>query len=390
MTRAPRPTLRCLLLSVVLVGAAVAGGCGANPQGQQPVADLRLYDARAESALVRIDEAATTVGVADSDLLGLSVDEIGRAVTGMRADGVKDIRVMIPWAGVQQTASTYDWSMVDPMVDDAVAQGMSVLATLNSTPAWAVPPGEPAIRGRPASAESFGSFAAAVAQHFKGRVAAYEIWNEPNAAGFYAPTPDPAQFVDLLKAAYPAVKQADPSAVVVTGGLGPIIDFAPIAMDAVKFVRAMYAAGAKPYFDAIGYHPYQYTMKFSEGGYHPDSPINQLMAIRALMLANGDGGKKVWATEYGEPSSVAGEADQAEYLDDMLGKWRLLPYAGPVYVYTMRDRDSASPLADDTLGMYRSDGTAKPALRVIASHAANHDSPVRSIKSNQSNVVAPR
>jgi hypothetical protein len=374
----------------VLVGAAVTGGCGANPQGQQPVADLRLYDARAEPASVRIDEAATTVGVADSDLLGLSVDEIGRAVTGMRADGVKDIRVMIPWAGVQQTASTYDWSMVDPMVDDAVAQGMSVLATLNSTPAWAVPPGEPAIRGRPASAESFGSFAAAVAQHFKGRVAAYEIWNEPNAAGFYAPTPDPAQFVDLLKAAYPAVKQADPSAVVVTGGLGPIIDFAPIAMDAVKFVRAMYAAGAKPYFDAIGYHPYQYTMKFSEGGYHPDSPISQLMAIRALMLANGDGGKKVWATEYGEPSSVAGEADQAEYLDDMLGKWRLLPYAGPVYVYTMRDRDSASPLADDTLGMYRSDGTAKPALRVIASHVANHDSPVRSIESNQSDVVAPR
>ena len=63
MTRAPRPTLRCLLLSVVLVGAAVTGGCGANPQGQQPVADLRLYDARAEPALVRIDEAATTVGV---------------------------------------------------------------------------------------------------------------------------------------------------------------------------------------------------------------------------------------------------------------------------------------------------------------------------------------
>jgi hypothetical protein len=390
MTRAPRHPLRRALVLAVLVVTTLAAGCGSTAPGQRPVADLGSYDASAESALARIDPAATTVGLADSDLLGLSADEVGPTVARMSADGVTDIRILIPWAAVQHTQGTYDWALVDRLVESAVAQRMSVLATLNSTPEWAVPPGEPAIHGRPASADAFGTFAAAVAQHFRGKVSAYEIWNEPNAAAFFAPTPNPAQFVDLLKAAYPAIKRSDPAALVVTGGLGPIVDFAPITMDAVKFVKAMYAAGAKDYFDAIGYHPYQYTMKFSEGGYHPDSPINQLAGIRALMLANGDGDKKIWATEYGEPSSVVGEASQAEYLDDMLGKWRLLPYAGPVYVYTMRDRDSASSHGDDTLGLYRSDGTAKPGLQVFTSHIANHGTPVRQVNSVSAGASAPR
>jgi len=149
--------------------------------------------------------------------------------------------------------------------------------------------------------------------------------------------------------------------------LGSVVDYSTIAMDPVKFVSAMYAAGAKKSFDALAYHPYQYTMKFSES-WHPDAPLNQLNGIREAMLANGDGDKKIWATEYGEPSSEVGEKAQAEYLDDMLGKWRTLSFTGPVYVYTMRDRNSSSRDADDTLGIFRSDGTAKPAERVVTSY----------------------
>jgi len=382
--------LRRVFLAAAFVATAVVPGCGTTAVSSQPADDLSLYDVSSESAIAPIPEVPTTIGLADSDLYGLPPDRIGDAIGLIRASGVTNIRVMIPWAAVQLTPTTYDWSMVDRMVESAVARGMTVLATLNSTPWWAVPPGVPAIRGRPASADAFGSFAAAVAEHFKGKVAAYEIWNEPNAAGFFAPTPDPGHFVKLLKSAYPAIKKADPAAIVITGGLGAIVDLAPIAMDAVKFVRQMYAEGAKNYFDAIGYHPYQYTMKFSEGGYHPDSPMNQLAAMRQLMLANGDGAKRIWATEYGEPSSIVGEAGQAAYLEDMLSKWRSLPYAGPIYVYTMRDRDSRSTEGDDTLGMYRSDGSPKPVQQVIATYAAIRGLPVRQVYPGPGNSSPPR
>ena len=355
-----RRSRSALILLAALSLLVVA--CGPAPESVLPASSPQTDGISGPTV---IDQVPTTIGVADSDLCGLPLDGVSKALGLMNAVGVGTVRILIPWVAVQHHEDGYDWSLVDRMVDAAVSNRLSVLATLNSPPAWAVAPGQQQVAGRPASAAVFGEFAGAVAAHFRGKIAAYELWNEPNAAAFFAPAPDPAGFVDLLKAAYPAVKAADPAAIVVTGGLAPIIDFSTVTMDAVKFVRAMYAAGAQRFFDALGYHPYQYTMKFSEGGYHPNSPINQLAAIRQAMVANGDGAKKVWATEYGEPSSVAGEAEQAAYLSDMLRKWQTLPYAGPVYVYTMRDRNSQSRDPEDTLGIYRSDGTAKPASTVV-------------------------
>lgn len=361
MPRALPPGLRRLGAAVAVCTMLVAG---CSPASDAPPSTV---DPGRSAAAPPISQRATTVGIADSDLLGLPEDQVVKAVGLMKQLGVTTVRLLIPWAAIQRTPDSYDWTMVDKTVNVVVAQQMSILATLNSPPGWAVVPGQPAITGRPASPAAFGSFAGRVAEHFHGKVSAYEIWNEPNGAAFFAPAPDPAGYTELLKAAYPSIKAADPSAVVVAAGLGSVVDYSTLTMDPVNFVSSMYASGAKDFFDALAFHPYQYTMKFSET-VHPDAPINQLSGMRQLMLANGDAQKKIWATEYGEPSSELGEAAQAEFLDDMLGKWRNLPYAGPVYVYTMRDRNSQSRAPDDTLGIFRSDGTAKPAERVVTSY----------------------
>jgi polysaccharide biosynthesis protein PslG len=362
MTRAPLSGLRRLGV-VIATCAVLVSGCGHPTDAPRPAAEPMTT----VGASPTVDQRPTTVGIADSDLLGLPQAQVAEAVGRMKQLGVTTVRLLVPWAAIQPTPDSYDWSMVDKTVNVVASQGMSILATLNSPPGWAVVPGQPAISGRPASPAAFGLFAGKVAEHFRDKVAAYEIWNEPNGSAFFAPAPDPAGYADLLKAAYPPIKAVAPSAVVVAAGLGSVVDYSTIAMDPVKFVSGMYAAGAKNFFDALAYHPYQYTMKFSES-WHPDAPRNQLTGIREAMLANGDGEKKIWATEYGEPSSEVGEKAQAEYLDDMLGKWRNLPFTGPVYVYTMRDRNSASREPDDTLGIFRSDGTPKPAERVVTSY----------------------
>lgn len=354
--------LRAAIVMCIACALLVVSGCSPDSAAPRPPGDSRIA-----GAAPPIVQRPTTVGIADSDLLGLPKDQVLKSVAQMKQLGVTTVRLLIPWTAIESAPSSYDWTVVDKTVDAVVSQGMSILATLNSPPAWAVLPGQPAIVGRPASPAAFGSFAGKVAGHFRGKVSAYEIWNEPNGAAFFAPTPDPAAYTALLKAAYPSIKSADPAAVVIAAGLGSVVDYTTIAMDPVKFVSGMYAAGAKNFLDALAFHPYQYTMKFSET-WHPDAPLNQLMGIRQLMLANGDDEKKIWATEYGEPSSEVGEQAQAEYLDDMLGKWRTLPYAGPVYVYTMRDRNSQSAIADDTLGIFRSDGTPKPAEDVVTSY----------------------
>jgi hypothetical protein len=235
---------------------------------------------------------------------------------------------------------------------------------LNSTPGWAATPGTPALSGHPADPAEYAEFVGIVATRYQGRVSAYEVWNEPNGKVFWDPEPVAAQYTELLKAAYTAIKAADPDAVVVPGSVGAVTDYDGWTVESVRFVREMYEAGAAGYFDALSYHPYFYYRPFTQGGTIPTLPLNQVAAIHDLMVANGDGNKKIWATEYGQPAGIVSEANQATYIADFLRAWRDIDYAGPAFIHTFRDYTS-SEANSATSGVYRQDWTAKPAVGVL-------------------------
>ena len=110
----------------------------------------------------------------------------------------------------------------------------------------------------PASAAQFATFAGQVAARYAPLGAGtFEIWNEPNNAGFWSPKPNPAAYTADLKAAYAAIKRADRSAFVVSGGLAPEANDGT-NINAITFLQDMYAHGAKGSFDAVSYHPYSY------------------------------------------------------------------------------------------------------------------------------------
>ena len=132
------------------------------------------------------------------------------------------------------------------------------------------------------------------------------------------------------------------------------------------FLQRMYDAGAEGSIDALSFHPYQYGTKFSAGGGVPDSPMTQLEAMRGLMVANGDGGKKIWATEYGEPTSAVDDATQADYLRDFIDHVAVrCPTPDRRSSTPLRDRNTGSGSDHDTFGVYRTDWTPKPAQQVI-------------------------
>jgi polysaccharide biosynthesis protein PslG len=83
------------------------------------------------------------------------------------------------------------------------------------------------------------------------------------------------------------------------------------------------------------------------------------------MANNGDGGKQIWATEFGEPTSKVDEATQADRIRDFITTWRTLPGADPAFVYTTRDRNTGSSNPQDTYGVYRTDWTPKPAADAV-------------------------
>jgi len=180
----------------------------------------------------------------------------------------------------------------------------------------------------PASAADLAAFQAAcqdLAAHVASEwrpaglaAVAYEIWNEPNLDyEWKGGTPDPGRYVAVLQAAYRGIKAADPAAMVVSAGLAttgssattfaaaaPPLGEAAVYMDDLEFIRGMYRAGAKGYFDALGSHPY--------GGYAaPEEKRGPLYFRRAeeqhaVMAEFGDGDTPIWATEFGWITDAGG------------------------------------------------------------------------------------
>jgi hypothetical protein len=78
-----------------------------------------------------------------------------------------------------------NWDNPLSLVNNALADGFSILVTLNGpTPDWARPSGNPR-PNVPANAVDFGNFARSAAETFAGKVHAYEIWSEPNFNEIY-------------------------------------------------------------------------------------------------------------------------------------------------------------------------------------------------------------
>jgi hypothetical protein len=320
-----------------------------------------------------IDQRGTTVAMNVQELYFDTQAQTNKALDLLKADGVDTIRILIPWAGVEASNDVWTFSAVDRVVNSAAARGMSVIGILNSPPDWAMVPGSPSLGGPPADPAEYAEYAGMVAARYAGKVEAYEIWNEPNYYKFWEPTPDAAAYTAILKVAYTAIKNADPDAVVVAGGIAATPDSGTQNVGAVRFVTGMYAAGAAGYFDALSFHPYNYYVKFSQGGGMPSSPLTLVTAIHNVMVANGDGNKNIWATEYGEPSSLGGDAVQAAYIDDFLSAWRDLDYAGPAFIHTVRDWSTLDPVAA-SFGIYNLNWTPKQAVNTIVSIIEENES----------------
>jgi VCBS repeat-containing protein/YVTN family beta-propeller protein len=311
-----------------------------------------------------IDQRGTTVAMNVQELYFLNQTDTNRALDLLKADGVNTIRIMVPWAGVEATDDVWNWTAIDRVVNSAIARDMEVQAFLNSPPGWAVVPGTPALGGPPADNQEYAEFVSMVATRYAGKISAYEVWNEPNYYRFWEPTPNAAAYTELLKVAYTAIKAADPNAVVIGGVIAAAPDSGTQFVNSARFVTEMYEAGAAGYFDALSFHPYHYFVKFSEGGGMPSSPLTLVNQIHDVMVANGDGNKKIWATEYGEPSALAGEAGQAAFIADFLRAWRELDYAGPAFIHDVKDYLTLDPI-QASFGVYRLNWTPKPAADVI-------------------------
>jgi len=296
----------------------------------------------------------------------------------VKASGAGWLRFDINWSVVQSGGRrSFNWAPFDAVVNAARLRGIRLLGSILYTPWWARPPGTSNLYP-PTDLGDYAKFAKTVARHFRGRgIQAYEIWNEPNIT-FWLPAPDPARYTDMLTLAYGAIKAADPRAAVVSAGLSPYGSYGQSDaqhMNPITFLEKMYAAGAAASMDAVGWHPYNYPWGL---GYEAWSAWSQMSettpSARSVMIANGDGAKKIWLTEFGAPTGAAPlsitEPAQAQFVTDAYATVGRCPWAGPAFLYSFRDRSTDVSNADNAFGIIRYNWAPKPAFWAYKAAAA--------------------
>lgn len=301
------------------------------------------------------------------------------------------IRIDIHWAWIEPTApgpASWNQSQIerlDAFLAAMATRKIDVLATVMEAPCWAsTDPNKNCAtlsydwRYPPRDPQEYATFVGELVKRYKGQIRFWEIWNEPNLVGFWH-EPNPAAYTALVKAAYPTIKALDPTAVVVAGALAPCDGTPSCAYSALGYLEAMYAAGARGFFDKLSYHPYTdgHPPTWYDAGWPMYSFASSVPAIRQVMQRHGDP-SPIWLTEVGW-TTVPGdrcadcwtealpvsEAEQAAYLAEAVAITRSWPYVEALLWYELTDtvepREQAVVSFEHHFGLFRKDYSAKPA-----------------------------
>lgn len=303
--------------------------------------------------------------------------------------GFMEVRVTLNWTNAEPTQGSINWSTNDGLVKAVKKAGLRPILLIDRTPDWARNP-ECAEDSAcpPADPTTYASFVGKAAERYKSYdINAWEIWNEENSNNFWKPNPDATAYANLLKASYKAIKESDPDAVVLVGGLsGDSVDKLGKKMaDPRTFLKQLYEEGAKGSFDGVAYHPYiaggGLPTKVSD--YNGWSKMaNESTSIRSIMEANGDASKQIWITEFGVPtggtgpeitdlSSAPAKADHVSYdVQSQIVEAILADMARKDWIrnfdwYTYRDGPDAPTNKGSAFGLWKANGESKPFYKLL-------------------------
>ncbi len=324
------------------------------------------------------------------------------------------VRIQLQWRELEPSKGAYNTAPYDTMINAASGAGARVLVSVVKSPAWANP-ARPGALPTKDNTRAFGDTMRFLAARYKGKVQAWEIWNEPNLAGEVGGLVEVRPYFDTLKAGYSGVKAVDPGAVVVFAGLTPTTTTdRNIALDDVQYLKEFYSysnGNGKKYFDVLGAHagsagnapdmkwpenagpgtcPPPYTGLTNCWNTSAEFYFRRVEDLRTVMEQYGESAKQVWLTEFGWDSCWDGdtalpapsgyeycqlntEQKQAEYIQGAFtwakDKW---PWTGVLFLWNLNYQAIPGIQTTDEKygwGVLRPDFSPRPAydaVKVIA------------------------
>ncbi len=185
--------------------------------------------------------------------------------------GVKRVRLQSGWARSETRPGHYDFAWLDEIVDQLRRRGLTpwlclcygnALYTEKAAGVFGAVGCAPVETAKERNAWS--SYVRTLTGHFRGRIADYEVWNEPDGGWTWRPRPDGTAYGEFVKATARAARDGDPDAKIIAG--------ACFSWD-LGWLDAVFATGAADAMDALSVHAYHFDERLN--------PI-RFRAVRAL------------------------------------------------------------------------------------------------------------
>ena len=246
----------------------------------------------ATPACALIESLSVTPPAAEipAELFGMHFHHLG-STTPWPAVPVSQWRLWdayVAWPNLEPSKNRWRFEMLDRYVAMAAEHHVGLLLPLGLSPTWAsARPLEkstyaPGYAAEPRDIEDWRTYVRTVVQRYKGRIQAYEIWNEPNLKQFWSGNVD--QMILLTAEAARIIRSIDPQAVIVSPS--------PTQDRGIAWLSEFLSKGGGAVVDVIGYHLYVAPQS-------PESTFELVSSVRRLMLSAGMAEKPLWNTEAG-------------------------------------------------------------------------------------------
>ncbi len=279
-----------------------------------------------------------------------------KTINAVKDAGFNWVRVQIQWNQYERAKGEWDPLPIDRIVEQFQGADVHILASVVKPPDWALDPSGNQLLANYSDFQDLMHF---LSDRYKGKIAAWEIWNEENLASEMGGQVRVEDYGNLLEAGYKGVKQGDSNALVVFGGLTPTgVNDPTIAINDLEYLKQFYQLKDGYYtkfFDLLGMHVS--ATNNPPDKMYPDDPgtgdwsndpsfyFRRAEQLHQVMADNHDN-RRVWITEFGwttkneakgyEYGADNSPEDQADYLvgafDYAAKNW---PWASGMFVWNL-------------------------------------------------------
>jgi hypothetical protein len=194
--------------------------------------------------------------------------------------GVSWILATFYWSSIEREKDAWDFSFYDQFVDKGKEAGKKIAAVLAYDTSWLHDDNTTHRYIKPTDMHLYLRYVENLARRFKGKVDAWEIWNEPNGIFWHG---SKKEFAELTRAAIQKIREIDPDVPVLAGAF---------LRAPASYIKFLFESGSMDQASGLAFHPYAINPQGAAAVYDKAAKTAALYGFE----------DKLWITEAGYPT----------------------------------------------------------------------------------------